>query len=73
MEHSIFETDGAAVFQRASELEIKVSCRGDASPEPKEVPFALAVSIETARGTDIPVYTEVRDRIRPRVRPRPRQ
>lgn len=72
VEHAIFETDGAAVFREASEVEIKVSCRGDASSDPKDVPFALAVSLETARGTNIPIYTEIRDRIRPRVRPRTR-
>lgn len=72
VEHAIFETDGAAVFRRASELEIKVSCRGDALADPEDVPFALAVSLETARGTNIPIYAEIRDRIRPRVRPRPR-
>lgn len=49
------------------DLEIKVNCKEDAAGLVEKIPYGLAVTLEVAEGTAIPIYNEVQTRIRPRV------
>ncbi len=52
-------------------LEIKVNCKNDAGKITSPTAYGLAVSLEVAEGTGLPVYNEVRNRIRSLVPVRP--
>lgn len=69
VQHEIFEGDMAAAFIEGNTLSIKVSCREDAGGlRQLEIPYTIAVTLEVAEGIDIPIYTEVRDRLRTLIR-----
>lgn len=71
VQHEIFEGDTAAAFIEGDKLTIKVNCREDAGGlRQTEIPYTLAVTLEVAEGIDIPIYSEVRDRLRTLVRAR---
>jgi hypothetical protein len=71
VQHEIFEGDTAAAFIEGNTLSIKVSCREDAGGlRQLEIPYTIAVTLEVAEGIDIPIYTEVRDRLRTLIRTR---
>lgn len=68
IQHEIFEGNRASVFADGDTLSIKVNCKKDASDFEGSVPYGLAVSIEVAEGTEVPIYNEIRTRIRTMVR-----
>jgi hypothetical protein len=70
--HEVFEGKDAFVISDGDTLTIKVNCRKDAYRISSQVQYGLAVSLEVAEGTPIPIYEEVRTRIRPEVEIRPR-
>jgi hypothetical protein len=51
------------VFVRNQALSIQVNCRAQAGDLGENVPYALAVSLEVAEGTGIPIYDEIRARL----------
>ena len=73
IQHEVLESHSGAMDVGAdAEIEIQVSCGEDAPlttalPE-RGVPYALAVSLEVAPETGLPIYEQVRDRIRPAVK-----
>lgn len=71
VQHEIFEGERAAPFGDEDELSIKISCRAHAGELVETVPYALAVSLEVARGVELPIYDEMRVRLRPRAQIRP--
>jgi len=71
VQHEVLEGEKAAVFADDDELVLKVSCRADAGDLDESVPYALVVSLEVARGLEVPIYDEMRVRLRPRARIRP--
>ena len=72
VQHEVFEGQDALAISGGDTLTIKINCRKDAYRIPKSVPYGLAVSLEVAEGSAIPVYEEVQTRIRPDVEIRPR-
>ncbi|UOY87394.1 S8 family peptidase [Bacillus glycinifermentans] len=70
VQHEIFEGERATAFIDGDVLKIKVNCREDANglSAREEIPYTLAVTLEVAEGINIPIYTEVRDRLRTRIR-----
>ena len=50
------------------EYEFFVLGSADAGDLSESIPFALAVSIEMAPETAVPIYSQVRERIAPRVK-----
>ena len=64
MQHEIFEGDEAVAYIDGATARIKVNCRADAGRLDDRIPYALAVTLETAEALRIPVYEEVADRIR---------
>lgn len=72
VQHGIFEGERASAFIDGDVLRIRVNCAEDSNGLGKhtDIPYTIAVTLEVAQGTDIPIYTEVRDRLRLEVRSR---
>ncbi|MBG0796806.1 S8 family peptidase [Methylocystis sp. L43] len=66
--HCVFEGDRAIAFLDEGFLRLRVTCRGQAGSIDERVPFALAISLETAVGSGIAVYDEVRAAVQTAVR-----
>ena len=67
VEHRVFEGCQVRSFLDGEDLSLTVSCRGEAGRLVTEVPYGLAVTVEVAEALNLPVYTQIRDRIRLRV------
>lgn len=75
VQHEVLEKMGGAINVGDGEfLEFPVTCAADApGPEPEvRVPYAMAVTVEVAPGTQLPIYDAILERIRPRPPIRPR-
>jgi hypothetical protein len=66
--HCIFEGDSAVAFLDGGLLKLRVACRAQAGTLDDDVPYALAVSVETGVGSSISIYDEVRAAVQPAVR-----
>jgi hypothetical protein len=66
--HCVFQGNSAVAFLDGGLLRLRVACRAQAGALDEQVPFALAVSLETEIGSGIAVYDEVRAAVRPTVR-----
>ncbi len=69
VQHTIFEGERAKVFDDEESLNIQVSCRSQAGPIVEPIPYALAVTLEVAPKLNLPIYSQVRERLRLRIRP----
>ena len=67
LQHEVFEGSGATAFRDGDSIKLKVNCRADAADIPEPIRYGLAVTLEVAEGTNIPVYQEVRNRLGVRV------
>lgn len=67
LQHEVFEGENALPFVDGAELVFKVSCAEDGGKLRETVPFALCVSLEVAEGINLPVYTQVRERVMTRI------
>lgn len=76
VQHEVLEGDKIVAITEGDALSIRVNCRADAGVKlPAPIPYALMVSLETARGLSVSVYEQVRialDRIRAATRVRPK-
>ena len=61
VQHEVLEGDEAVPYQNGEEIAIKVNCRADAGELTEEVPYALALTLEVAEETDLPIYQEIRN------------
>lgn len=68
VQHELFEGNKASVFIDGDTLAIKVNCKKDASEFEGSIPYGIAVSLEAAERTEVPIYNEIRTRIRTMVR-----
>ncbi|MEN6358238.1 MAG: S8 family peptidase [Armatimonadota bacterium] len=68
LQHEVFEGDSASVFSSQSDVQIHVSCSEDAGRLTETVPYGLAVTLEVAPETKLPLYEDIVARIRPVVR-----
>ena len=68
LQHEVLEGDSAIPFQDGENIIIKVNCRNDAGEIVELIRYGLAVTLEVAEGTHIPIYPEVRQRLAERVR-----
>ncbi|HEV2111864.1 MAG TPA: S8 family peptidase [Gammaproteobacteria bacterium] len=73
IQHEIYVGESPSVFDATESIEINVSCRPDAGALVDSIPYGLAVTLEVAEGSRIPLYTEIEARIRPQVPVRPGQ
>lgn len=68
VQHVILERPGTAMNVGPDEdFEIYVTCAEDGGHFEHAIPYALAVSLEVAPGTGLPVYQQVAERLLPRV------
>lgn len=76
VQHEVLESEKIVAIAEGDSMSIRVNCRADAGVKlPAPVPYALMVSLETARGLEVSVYQQVRialDRLREVTRVRPR-
>jgi len=70
LQHDTFESESASAFVDGDDVVVRVSCREDAPGLDREVPYALAVTLEVADDLAIDVYAEVRERVRQRLQVR---
>lgn len=67
LQHDTFEGEAAAAFLDGDDVVVRVSCREDAPGLQGPVPYAVAVTLETADEIDVDIYAEVRERVRQRL------
>jgi Subtilase family len=67
IQHEILEGNRAAVFVDGTNLDIQVSCRGDAGVLEEEVPYALVTTLEVAEEIGVPIYDEIKVRVQSQV------
>ena len=68
LQHEIFVSDKAEVWDEENEVQIKVSCKRDVSKISEAIPYALFVTFEVAEGQDIDVYTKVAEKVKQMVK-----
>lgn len=61
--HRVLEGHRATVFGDDDFLEIRVNCKAPAGDLDDSVPYAIAVTLEVAEESDVPVYEEIRARV----------
>lgn len=69
VQHEVWSGEKATSYEEEAVLTLQVNCAEDAGDFPKPVPYGLAVTLEVAESTGLPIYEEVRTRIRPRIQP----
>ncbi len=67
LQHEVLEGYSAIPYQDGDNIAIRVNCRADAGNVTDPVRYALAVTLEVAEETNIPIYEEIRDRLAARV------
>lgn len=61
--HRILEGRRATVIGDDDVIEVRVNCRAAAGDLDDSVPYAIAVTLEVAEESDVPVYEEIRARV----------
>ncbi len=64
VQHEIFEGDTATPFEFDAELSIQVNCLENAGKLREKVPYGIAVTLEVAPETRLPLYEEIQARIK---------
>ncbi len=67
VQHEILDGEQATAFVDGEALLIQINCRAQAGELDDAIPYAVAVTLEVAEGTAIPIYEQVRARLRVRV------
>lgn len=63
VQHEVLEGEGVIAIQEGDHILSSVVCREDAGILDDEIAFGLAITLETAEGTGIPIYDEIKERI----------
>lgn len=63
VQHEVLEGNKVVSYQDDDFLKISVVCREDAESLDEEVPYGLAVTLETGEHIDLPIYEEIEARI----------
>jgi hypothetical protein len=63
MQHEIFAGDAAVAYLDGPSVMIKANCRADAGRLDDRIPYAIAVTLETADDLRVPVFEEITERI----------
>jgi hypothetical protein len=71
LQHERLGGERAAAFVDGDGAKIKVSCRQDAGPFDEPIPYGLVVTLEALGDIELPLYTEIRDRLQIAVQVQP--
>jgi hypothetical protein len=72
VQHEILDGQRAVAIADSDLLRVKVNCREDAGGDIElGANYAIAITLEAAATSSLPIYEQIRDRIRPRVPIRP--
>ena len=65
LQHEVFKGTNAVAFEDGDSISIKVNCSKDAGSFEEKIPYAILVSLETAKNEEVnlPIYQEVSERI----------
>lgn len=63
IQHEVLEGEDVTAIQDGDNITLSVICREDAGTLDEDILFGLAITLETAENTDIPIYDEIKDRI----------
>ncbi|WP_265820799.1 S8 family peptidase [Geovibrio ferrireducens] len=63
IQHEIFEGNDADPYIDGEKIRVKINCRGDAGKLSDKVKYGLLVTLEVKEGVNVPLYTEIKDRI----------
>jgi len=72
VQHEVLEGSKVAEFEDGEYISIKVTCKEDAGVLENSIHFGIAVTLEVAEESELPIYQEVSARIRPAPQIRPR-
>ena len=69
VQHEILEGESQiSAYQEDGYILLHVTCKADATTHlDQKIPYGLAVTLEVEEGVDIPIYSQIRDRVRPQV------
>ncbi len=69
VQHEILEGESQiSAYQEDGFILLHVTCKADATAHlDQKIPYGLAVTLEVAEDVDIPIYSQIRDRIKPQV------
>lgn len=72
IQHEVLEGKKAAEFDDGDYISIRVTCKEDAGALESIIHYGIAVTLEVAEGSELPIYQEISERIRPAPQVRPR-
>jgi hypothetical protein len=64
VQHEILEGEEATAYGDGRSIQIPVNCRAQTGKLDEIIPYALAISLEVAPRTPIPIYDQIRARLR---------
>lgn len=69
VQHEILEGESQiSAYQEDGFILLHVTCKADATAHlDQKIPYGLAVTLEVEEDVDIPIYSQIRDRIKPQV------
>lgn len=69
VQHEILEgKNKISAYQEDDLISLHITCRADATARlDQKIPYGLAVTLEVEEGIDIPVYSQIRDKIKPQI------
>jgi hypothetical protein len=68
VQHEVLDGRKARAFQDGDNLRIKISAQGDTGQQFDEaIPYGLAVTLEVAEQSGIPIYERIRDKLAVRI------
>lgn len=65
--HDIYEGERAVAFEDNATIKFKIECHPESERFEGTIPFGLAVTIEAKNGSEIPIYSEIRERLSTRI------
>lgn len=69
LQHEIFESEKALIWDDKREIQIKVNCKEDAGKFKIDIPYCLFVTFEVAEGYNIDVYSKVVNKVKTAIKP----
>lgn len=64
VQHEIVQGDKAFAYEDGDKLGLRISCRADAGDIPSPVRYAIAVTLEVAENSKLPIYSEIQTRLK---------